>query len=77
MFYFLKIKLDVCCIVGIVYVLINLMTCRVILCIVFIFTEINVKENQSGNKERTIQRHGQHWVHETQDKQTNKTKDTT
>ena len=51
MFYFLATILDVCCIVGIVYVLINLMTCRVILCIVFICTEINVKENQSGNKE--------------------------
>jgi len=82
MFYFLTTILNVCCIVGIVYVLINLVTCRVI-CIVFIFTEINVKENQRGNKEWTIHIYGQHWVHETQndDKQnknntTQKTKKT-
>jgi hypothetical protein len=36
---------------------------------------INVRENQRGNKEWTIQRNWQHWVHKTQDedKQNNKT----
>ena len=28
---------------------------------------INVRENQRGNKEWTIQRNWQHWVHKTQD----------
>ena len=29
---------------------------------------INIKENRRGNHEWTIQRHWQHWVHKTQDK---------
>jgi hypothetical protein len=28
--------------------------------------QINVSENQRGNKEWTIQRHWQHWTHKTQ-----------
>ena len=28
---------------------------------------LNVRKNQSGNQEWTIQRHQQHWVHKTQD----------
>jgi hypothetical protein len=30
--------------------------------------QINVRENQSGNQEWTIQRHWQHWMHKIQDK---------
>jgi hypothetical protein len=32
--------------------------------------QINVRENRGGNQEWTIQRHWQHWVRKTQDKQT-------
>ena len=31
-------------------------------------TSINARENRRGNKQWTIQRHWQHWVHKTQDK---------
>jgi hypothetical protein len=30
--------------------------------------QINVRENRTGNKEWTIQRHWLHWAHKTQDK---------
>jgi hypothetical protein len=30
--------------------------------------QINVRENRRGNQEWTIQRHWQHWVYKTQDK---------
>ena len=35
--------------------------------------ELSVRENRRGNKEWTIQRHWQHWIHKTlhEDKQTN------
>ena len=30
--------------------------------------QINIRENRESNQEWTIQRHCNHWVHETQDK---------
>jgi hypothetical protein len=34
----------------------------------YITRRTKVRGNQRGNQEWTIQRHGQHWVHKTQDK---------
>ena len=34
--------------------------------------QINMRENQRGNQEWTIQRNWQHWVHKTKTNKTNK-----